>query len=48
MRIIDYEAGLQTVTTEIATIVRIQQSSDEIQRSVVMEVAGFLEPQLTA
>ena len=38
------------VTTEVATIVlfRIQQSSDEIQRSVVMEVAGFLEPQLTA
>ena len=38
------------VTTEVATIFlfRIQQSSDKIQRSAVMEVVGFLEPQLVA
>ena len=38
------------VTTEVATIVlfRIQRFSDWIQRSVEMEVAGFLEPQLAA
>ena len=38
------------VTTEVATIVlfRIQQFSGWIQRSAVMEVAGFLEPQLAA
>ena len=46
----DRTESIPDVTTEVATIVlfRIQQSSDEIQRSVVMEVAGFLEPQLTA